>query len=81
MIKIFFFNILLITIWNCKNNTMINKNIKQNRLKNSQSPYLLQHASNPVDWYPWSKEAFQKAKEDNKPIFLSIYSPSPSGPL
>jgi len=44
----------------------------QNRLANSQSPYLLQHASNPVDWYPWSDEAFEKAKKENKPIFLSI---------
>ncbi len=44
----------------------------KNRLSNSQSPYLLQHATNPVDWYPWSTEAFTKAKEENKPIFLSI---------
>ncbi|HJM34209.1 MAG TPA: thioredoxin domain-containing protein, partial [Candidatus Marinimicrobia bacterium] len=44
----------------------------QNRLAQSQSPYLLQHASNPVDWYPWGKEAFLKAKKENKPIFLSI---------
>ncbi|MDD3626846.1 MAG: thioredoxin domain-containing protein, partial [bacterium] len=43
-----------------------------NRLKNSQSPYLLQHAENPVDWYPWCDEAFQKAKELDKPVFLSI---------
>jgi len=44
----------------------------QNRLAESQSPYLLQHASNPVDWYPWGDEAFEKAKKENKPIFLSI---------
>ena len=44
----------------------------QNRLADSQSPYLLQHASNPVDWYPWGDEAFEKAKKENKPIFLSI---------
>ena len=43
-----------------------------NRLIFESSPYLLQHAANPVDWYPWSKEAFDKAKELNKPIFLSI---------
>ena len=48
-----------------------NKTI-QNRLSKSQSPYLLQHASNPVDWFPWSDDAFKKAKEENKPIFLSI---------
>ena len=44
----------------------------KNKLANSQSPYLLQHASNPVNWYPWSEEAFKKAKNENKPIFLSI---------
>ena len=43
-----------------------------NRLTNEKSPYLLQHADNPVDWYPWGEEAFEKAKEENKPIFLSI---------
>ncbi|MFX1236174.1 MAG: thioredoxin domain-containing protein [Promethearchaeota archaeon] len=43
-----------------------------NKLKNQSSPYLLQHANNPVHWYPWSEEAFQKAKLENKPIFLSI---------
>ena len=72
MHKLYFLNILLIIIWNCQSNKMANKNIKQNHLKNSQSPYLLQHASNPVDWYPWSDIAFKKAKEEDKPIFLSI---------
>ncbi len=43
-----------------------------NRLKNETSPYLLQHAQNPVNWYPWCEEAFSRAKEENKPIFLSI---------
>ena len=43
-----------------------------NRLSNEKSPYLLQHKDNPVDWYPWGEEAFQKAKEEEKPIFLSI---------
>lgn len=45
---------------------------KPNRLINEKSPYLLQHAYNPVDWYPWGVEAFFKAKAENKPIFLSI---------
>ncbi len=45
---------------------------KKNRLAASKSPYLLQHADNPVDWYPWGPEAFAKAKEEDKPIFLSI---------
>jgi len=43
-----------------------------NRLVREKSPYLLQHAHNPVDWYPWGEEAFEKAKKGNKPIFLSI---------
>ncbi len=45
---------------------------RTNRLINSTSPYLLQHAHNPVDWYPWGPEAFAKAAKENKPIFLSI---------
>ena len=43
-----------------------------NRLTNETSPYLLQHASNPVDWYPWGEEAFAKARAEDKPILLSI---------
>ncbi|MFQ5710009.1 MAG: thioredoxin domain-containing protein, partial [bacterium] len=43
-----------------------------NRLVFQKSPYLLQHAANPVDWYPWSEEAFEKARREDKPIFLSI---------
>lgn len=43
-----------------------------NHLKNATSPYLLQHAENPVNWYPWCEEAFNKAKSKDKPIFLSI---------
>lgn len=43
-----------------------------NRLADESSPYLLQHADNPVDWYPWGPEAFQRAQNEDKPIFLSI---------
>ncbi|HXG61914.1 MAG TPA: thioredoxin domain-containing protein [Planctomycetota bacterium] len=43
-----------------------------NRLIHEKSPYLLQHAHNPVDWYPWGSEAFEKARAEDKPIFLSI---------
>jgi uncharacterized protein YyaL (SSP411 family) len=43
-----------------------------NHLAKEKSPYLQQHASNPVDWYPWGEEAFAKARKENKPIFLSI---------
>lgn len=45
---------------------------KSNRLINEKSPYLLQHAKNPINWYPWGEEAFAKAKEQDKPVFLSI---------
>jgi len=45
---------------------------KSNSLISEKSPYLLQHAFNPVDWYPWGKEAIERAKTENKPIFLSI---------
>jgi uncharacterized protein len=45
---------------------------QSNRLVNEKSPYLLQHAYNPVDWFPWGEEAFDKAKKEDKPIFLSI---------
>lgn len=48
------------------------KNRKPNRLINEKSPYLLQHAYNPVDWYPWGEEAFQKAQRESKAVFLSI---------
>ena len=44
----------------------------QNRLAGSISPYLEQHAQNPVDWFPWGEEAFEKARRENKPIFLSV---------
>src|SRR5246127_3502556 len=45
---------------------------KPNRLINEQSPYLRQHAYNPVDWYPWGEEALRRARSENKPILLSI---------
>ncbi|MDD4355603.1 MAG: thioredoxin domain-containing protein, partial [Smithellaceae bacterium] len=46
--------------------------MSNNRLQNEKSPYLLQHAQNPVDWYPWGEEAFEKARREDKPVFLSI---------
>ena len=48
------------------------KNSVPNRLAKETSPYLLQHAYNPVDWFPWGDEAFEKAKAENKPILLSV---------
>src|SRR5262245_57272116 len=44
----------------------------KNRLASETSPYLLQHAANPVDWYPWGEAAFAKAMAENKPILVSI---------
>ncbi len=46
--------------------------LRYNRLAGEKSPYLLQHATNPVDWYPWGEAAFEKARREEKPIFLSI---------
>src|SRR3954469_11303877 len=43
-----------------------------NRLAHETSPYLLQHADNPVDWWPWSAEAFEEARKTNKPVLLSV---------
>ncbi|MHB1654044.1 MAG: thioredoxin domain-containing protein [Desulfitobacteriaceae bacterium] len=51
---------------------MVNTSKQANKLIDEKSPYLLQHAYNPVDWYPWGKEAFDTATSYNKPIFLSI---------
>ena len=45
---------------------------KTNHLANQKSPYLLQHVHHPIDWYPWGKEAFEKAQKENKPLFISI---------
>ena len=47
-------------------------NTPRNHLQNETSPYLLEHAGNPVDWYPWGEEAFRRAREEDKPVFLSI---------
>jgi len=55
-----------------KDKLMTHEKKYQNHLAHEKSPYLLQHADNPVDWYPWSEEAFQKAQRENRPIFLSI---------
>src|SRR2546426_10824000 len=46
--------------------------VTENRLARETSPYLLQHAHNPVDWYPWGEEAFARARAENKPILLSV---------
>ncbi len=53
-------------------NSSIPAHAHTNRLAQEKSPYLLQHAHNPVDWYPWSDEAFEKARREKKPVFLSV---------
>lgn len=60
--------------WGNNNTNHFNCGEKEmpNHLKNQTSPYLLQHADNPVDWYPWCDEAFERAKREDKPVFLSI---------
>ncbi len=50
----------------------MNSTRRANRLARETSPYLLQHAFNPVDWYPWGDEAFAKARSEDKPILLSV---------
>lgn len=77
--KIALILILSLSNWNCGENIEIegknkmnNESKKANHLIDEKSPYLLQHAYNPVEWYPWGEEAFEKARKENKPIFLSI---------
>lgn len=55
-----------------KEGDIMTNTMKPNRLIHEKSPYLLQHANNPVNWYPWGEEAFNKANKEDKPIFLSI---------
>lgn len=57
---------------NYKGGGLMYINDKSNRLINEKSPYLLQHAHNPINWYPWGEEAFADAKVQDKPVFLSI---------
>jgi len=54
------------------NPSSVTRETQYNRLIHEKSPYLLQHAANPVDWYPWGDEAFTRARNEGKPIFLSI---------
>lgn len=56
----------------CSSSSSASSGEKTNRLANERSPYLLQHAKNPVDWYPWCQDAIAKAKAEDKPIFLSV---------
>src|SRR6476620_7915446 len=51
---------------------MVIQNNSMNRLRNETAPYLIQHAHNPVDWYPWGEEALTKSSAEDKPILLSV---------
>ncbi|MCK5739038.1 thioredoxin domain-containing protein [bacterium] len=68
--------LLLVLSAGCWNADSINYRkenlVKKNQLQFEKSPYLLQHATNPVSWHPWGEAAFAKAREENKPVFLSI---------
>ncbi len=68
--------LLINLVTSCQTNTQEKEKMNgykfTNKLINEKSPYLLQHAHNPVNWYPWGEEAFEKARRENKPIFLSI---------
>src|SRR5581483_5899832 len=55
-----------------QNHAAEGKSEHTNRLIHETSPYLLQHAHNPVDWYPWGEEALQKAQREDKPVLLSV---------
>jgi uncharacterized protein YyaL (SSP411 family) len=65
-------DVLIVYKARCGEETRAEEAIMPNHLAGESSPYLLQHADNPVDWYPWGKEALERAKAEDKPIFLSI---------
>ncbi len=73
-IHIILFALAFALLANCSSDSLDKEEVVsvKNHLAGSLSPYLLQHAENPVDWYPWGEEAFQKARSEDKPIFLSI---------
>ena len=69
---LFLFGVLLASLPACAREPATAPVEFTNRLIGEKSPYLLQHAHNPVDWYPWGEEAFAKSRKENKPIFLSV---------
>ena len=71
--RLFFFLLLKVCQYSSvKNTSGGSKTSKMNKLSEEKSPYLLQHAFNPVNWYPWGEEAFAASQESNKLIFLSV---------
>ncbi len=67
-LRLVVFLVMLLVLNACKDS----KKIKENRLSNAASPYLREHADNPVNWYPWGDEALNKAKAEDKPLLISI---------
>ncbi len=77
MKKLYLFILVLLISCQSQQNTTTtsshnSNHISSNHLKNESSPYLLQHAQNPVDWYPWKKEALEKAKKEDKMLIISV---------
>ena len=75
MITVIFFSLFL-TVWGtfaAESDKIVSPTVKPNRLIHEKSPYLLQHAYNPVDWYPWGDEAFEKAHREERPDLDKIY--------
>lgn len=70
--SLYIFLTISLVLFNCPTGGARGEDRPANRLKNEASPYLLKHATNPVDWYPWGEEAFSQAREKDKPILLSI---------
>jgi len=70
--RLFLFSCLLVSISCTSQNGKIQTSHSQNHLANESSPYLLQHANNPVDWHPWSDEALTKAKDSDKMMIISV---------
>ena len=73
-IKISLILLLIISVTACQNQqkSTTTKTTIGNHLKDESSPYLLQHAQNPVDWYPWNETALAKAKKENKMLIISV---------
>jgi hypothetical protein len=69
---VFFFLSFIVTSSSCGEHLEQDTGKEGNHLVNESSPYLLQHAYNPVDWYPWGEEAFEKARKEDKPLIISI---------
>ena len=64
--------LVIISLWGCQNTNPVHSQKSANKLIGESSPYLLQHAYNPVDWHPWGEETLEKAQKENKMLIISI---------